>query len=113
MAEHIMGRGVGPSRFEDKAKDEMQKAHLLEQKAIQEAAMLENRLRTDPFLTLFVAEMEATMLRIYLEHPDGQAQAKLLKRLKIGIDPSWVIKNLTRKLMGASLSTIAETHATP
>ena len=113
MAGNIMGRGVGTSRFERNDEVESQKARLLEMQAIQAAAQIEEKLRSDPFLGLFVAEMEATMLKIYTEHPDGQAQSRMLKRLQIAIDPSAVIKNLIRKRMGAALSVIAETQATP
>ena len=109
MGDQPMGRGVGQGRFERSMDEEIQKANLIERQVTQDAARLIDKLQIDPFLGLFVAEMEATMLRIYLEHPDGQAQARLLKRLQIGIDPSAVIKNLIRKRMGASLSVIAET----
>ena len=103
-----MGLGVGPSRFERNDEAEKLKASIAEQAAIQQAARLEEELKNSPMLSAFIAEMESTMLRIYLEHPDGQAQARLLKRLQIGVDPTAVIKNLVRRRMGAALSAIAE-----
>lgn len=113
MAMQPMGRGVGPSRFEQNQETAIQQANILEQQAVNKAAQFQDELLKSPMLALFVQEMEATLLRVYQEHPDGQAQIRLLKQLKIGIDPTAVIKNLRRKLMGASLSAIAETQAAP
>lgn len=113
MAEQPMGRGVGQTRFERNNAQQVEEARLLEQQAFHKSAQLEEKLLNDPFLSLFIAEMESTMLRIYMEHPEGQVQSRILKRLQIGLDPSVVVKNLIRKRMGAALCAIAETQATP
>jgi hypothetical protein len=98
-----MGRGVGPGRF-----DQARAAEIEEQEVVQEAIQFQSDPNLGPVVKLLIQEMEATMLRIYMEHPDGQAQTRLFKQLQMRIDPSTVIKNLVRKRMGAPLSALAD-----
>lgn len=98
-----MGRGVGLGRFEQAKVAEIQ-----EHEIVHESIQFQTDPNLGPVVKMLEQMMEATMLRIYIEHPDGQAQARLLKQLQVRIDPSTVIKNLIRKRMGAPLSAIAD-----
>jgi len=109
MAYQPMGLGVGSSQREEALAIEEKKAHLLEQQAVQKAAQLQDELRTSPLLAILIKETEALMLRIYLEHPDGQAQDRLWQQLKVGVDPAYVIRNLVRRRMGPVLNELSET----
>lgn len=110
MVMQPMGLGVDSSRFEERREMEEKKAYLLEQQAVQKAAQLQEELRSSPLLAILVRETEALMLKIYLEHPDGQAQDRLWQQLKVGVDPAYVIKNLVRRRMGPILSDLVETY---
>lgn len=109
MAMQPMGLGIGSSRLEERQEMEDKRAYLLEQQAVQKAAQLQDELRSSPLLAILVRETEALMLRIYLEHPDGQAQDRLWQQLKIGVDPAYIIRNLVRRRMGPVLGELAET----
>jgi hypothetical protein len=112
MATQPMGIGVRKEVFDQAAALAAKKDELLERQATMQAARFLEELQKNPLVSLLVEEMEATMLRIYLESPDGKAQWRLFKQLQMGIDPAAVVKNLVRKRMG-DLSNIIETQAAP
>ena len=108
-----MGIGVRKEVFEDVAETAARKTELLERQATLEAARFLEELQKNPVVSLLVAEMESTMLRVYLESSDGRAQWKLFEQLQMGIEPSVVAKNLIRRHMRTQLINILETPAAP
>jgi len=113
MVTQPMGIGVRKEVFEEATEAATRKTELLERQAAQQAARFLEELQGNPIVNLLVEEMESTMLRVYLESSDGQAQWKLFERLQMGVEPSAVIKNLIRRQMTAKISNILETQATP
>ena len=99
MAHQPMGLGTNPPPAQ--LEESQKKTELQEQQAALDTAKFLQLLEQDPFLSLLWGEMQGTMLRIYLEHPDGKAQMKLVQALRRKIDPADVARILaTRQLVG-------------
>ena len=113
MATQPMGIGVRRDVFKKASDDTAKKTELLERQAAELADKFLEELQKSQTVSLLVEEMESTMLRVYLESPDGQAQWRLFEKLQTGIEPSAVIRNMIRKQMRAEIKNILETQATP
>jgi hypothetical protein len=113
MAVQPMGIGVRKEDFDKAIEMAAKKDEISEHQAIQQAARFLEELQKNPIVSLLVSEMESTMMRVYLESPDGQAQWRLFEKLQMGVEPSAVAKKLIRRQMVAKISNILEPQATP